>query len=654
MKFIPQLSSAQKDGSLVFHYEGESAIPEELLSASVSSEEVEAVEQDFESTVEGLLKKAVHGSEEGEDTISGVPLMTMYAYLMDLDRRKEVAEMIASLKKSVFRPVILRNVLSIWAGVALSISAAEAGDVSLSEDREGRVRGTLSEQTEHGIQRSGFCFDRFGDEFFSSGKTLPDYLREKYYPLDSDISQEANAFRSKCGTYNDWYSALIVYFGRTGLAEERKQFMRYVLGHALQKGVLVGIVIPDELNYKEQDKLSGPDEILAELAVTRSAANSSAQNVNEGFQPPRSHFLQKFDSYFSGFAEDRPQSLSTGGEVMRDGPSMKYKVQAGDTRKKILARLRGDDLFQYLKSNIYDTKTRGINVTDSHLKKMKGEWIFIPLPDDVRRIGDAEAVYEITKGIQTMKQNAVFGTITKKLEKVIGEEELVRIVNAVSVQESGRGEHCLYRYESDTMKSTSHFHVLTSGPSWVTGDDALRFLGMTEEAGLMPDNGTQLFLADIFCKIASTMSVDWGTDAEIYTKKSDSIVKKLINKGFCFNTKDASEKFASFYNGGDWKDKNPEYARNVCSHFFALENSEISENTYRGAGETVTFDAEQSEYYYLDYTVVAGDTLYGIVQKYGSSVEAIQQANEMGSSTLIKLGQVLRIPGSGTSPSLSR
>ena len=49
------------------------------------------------------------------------------------------------------------------------------------------------------------------------------------------------------------------------------------------------------------------------------------------------------------------------------------------------------------------------------------------------------------------------------------------------------------------------------------------------------------------------------------------------------------------------------------------------------------------------YTVVAGDTLNGIAQKTGASVEALRQANGL-SSGLIRIGQTLTIPASGAAP----
>lgn len=48
------------------------------------------------------------------------------------------------------------------------------------------------------------------------------------------------------------------------------------------------------------------------------------------------------------------------------------------------------------------------------------------------------------------------------------------------------------------------------------------------------------------------------------------------------------------------------------------------------------------------YTVVSGDTLSAIAQRFGVTVEAIAQANGIGDPSLIRVGQVLLIPGASS------
>lgn len=46
----------------------------------------------------------------------------------------------------------------------------------------------------------------------------------------------------------------------------------------------------------------------------------------------------------------------------------------------------------------------------------------------------------------------------------------------------------------------------------------------------------------------------------------------------------------------------------------------------------------------------AGDTLWGLAQRYGTTVEALQQVNGLGRSTLIYAGAQLHLPAAGTHP----
>lgn len=50
------------------------------------------------------------------------------------------------------------------------------------------------------------------------------------------------------------------------------------------------------------------------------------------------------------------------------------------------------------------------------------------------------------------------------------------------------------------------------------------------------------------------------------------------------------------------------------------------------------------------YTVRAGDTLYSIARRYGTTVSRIAAANNISNVNLIRVGQVLRIPGTSSTP----
>jgi len=50
------------------------------------------------------------------------------------------------------------------------------------------------------------------------------------------------------------------------------------------------------------------------------------------------------------------------------------------------------------------------------------------------------------------------------------------------------------------------------------------------------------------------------------------------------------------------------------------------------------------------YVVKPGDTLYGLSLKFGATVSALQRANCLGESTLLKVGQKLRVPPATSVP----
>ena len=64
-------------------------------------------------------------------------------------------------------------------------------------------------------------------------------------------------------------------------------------------------------------------------------------------------------------------------------------------------------------------------------------------------------------------------------------------------------------------------------------------------------------------------------------------------------------------------------------------------NIYLGIGENVP--TPEPETGYVNYTVLAGDSLWLIAQRYGTTVDAIKQANGL-TSNVLQIGQILRVP----------
>ncbi len=63
---------------------------------------------------------------------------------------------------------------------------------------------------------------------------------------------------------------------------------------------------------------------------------------------------------------------------------------------------------------------------------------------------------------------------------------------------------------------------------------------------------------------------------------------------------------------------------------------------YHGLGPTQL--AGSQKHYYQSHKVARGQSIGGIAQSYGVSVKSIQAANDLGSKTQIRVGQVLKIP----------
>ena len=51
---------------------------------------------------------------------------------------------------------------------------------------------------------------------------------------------------------------------------------------------------------------------------------------------------------------------------------------------------------------------------------------------------------------------------------------------------------------------------------------------------------------------------------------------------------------------------------------------------------------------YFAYTVVYGDTLFGIAKRFKTTVATLQQLNNISNPDVIKVGQVLIVPTTGT------
>ncbi|WP_234988022.1 LysM peptidoglycan-binding domain-containing protein [Demequina sp. NBRC 110056] len=67
-----------------------------------------------------------------------------------------------------------------------------------------------------------------------------------------------------------------------------------------------------------------------------------------------------------------------------------------------------------------------------------------------------------------------------------------------------------------------------------------------------------------------------------------------------------------------------------------------------GAGNASAAKATTSTTSTATHTVASGDTVWALARRYGVSVSSITQANDLGSSAVIRIGQSLRIPGASS------
>lgn len=87
---------------------------------------------------------------------------------------------------------------------------------------------------------------------------------------------------------------------------------------------------------------------------------------------------------------------------------------------------------------------------------------------------------------------------------------------------------------------------------------------------------------------------------------------------------------------------NPEDLARIQNNYKTYVDNIVDAVIATANGETVLPDGENV------YIVKAGDNLYSIAQKFGTTVDAIKKLNNLTSNTL-SIGQVLRIPSSGSS-----
>lgn len=316
-----------------------------------------------------------------------------------------------------------------------------------------------------------------------------------------------------------------------------------------------------------------PSDTLPEMSMKDSG-------TVDGFQPPRGletrdrrdRFGVEFDAHFGAFEEECTYRYENGVVICRQGSGMYYRVQSGDTLPSIQQKLSQADpgRFGYLAADGLESKrdVTEININPADLKA--DTWLQIPLPPEMRKLTPEEFIGYARKAVESMKTHKRYGSIIGGLERQMGRDNLLAMLYAIGMQESGLGKYSLYRVEpGGTMTSYGYMHVLLTGPKWVTGDDAAACLGMDPGDTLDPESSIKLCLADLVEKALGCINTDLMGQKDTPVPSEKTVLGKLASK-YGLGREIDFRQFAEGYNGADYS-KN-RYDTKIEGHYDAIRS----------------------------------------------------------------------------------
>jgi len=291
----------------------------------------------------------------------------------------------------------------------------------------------------------------------------------------------------------------------------------------------------------------------------RAQAERSVQLPRTGFDRPEFFTPVPRGEYSPAQIEQRIERLPNGETVLRGVGFSFYRVQKGDTVYGIRSRLSRYPEFSYLAGET--NRLKSFNVPPESLQA--DSWLPIPIEERDRQLSDEQFCVYALQGMEQLRSNKRYGKHVQELEQAIGSKRLVATLLAVAKQESGGkplGQFELHRYEPKQQAySYSLFHVLMKGP----GLDARRNLDLSEDQLAHPANAAKLFFGFLVEKRVHEQ------------RRSLNGLLPLEEHG---------QDFAAFYNGTDWKTKNPHYLDNLQRYYGqALELLDEAERTARKA-----------------------------------------------------------------------
>ena len=305
--------------------------------------------------------------------------------------------------------------------------------------------------------------------------------------------------------------------------------------------------------------LSRRELLLSALSL---AAASALPNV-EGCAPPEpevkkkkvEHHKIESNPYFDGNPEylvpveggvfsarekkKRTETMPNGELIFHDIGLDFYKVKKGDNPSTIREKLSKYPQYAHLKDQT--DKMHSFNIPSTVLQV--DMWLPIPLENKDREMSDEQFAGYAKQGIDDIKEHPKYGKFVKEVIAKIGESDLIATLIAIAKQESGGkplGQFEMHRWEKRYKAfSFSMLHILMErrGP----GLEARHKLDMTEGQTYHPSNATKLFIG--------------------------YMVEKTNNPIKLFPINEHYEKFASFYNGSDWKNTNKDYVVNITKYY---------------------------------------------------------------------------------------
>lgn len=238
-----------------------------------------------------------------------------------------------------------------------------------------------------------------------------------------------------------------------------------------------------------------------------------------------------------------------------------YKVVEGDNKERIIDKLSQVPEFAYVK-DLPDYKLKSWNILDKDIKPGENGhtmWLPIPVPFERRTLTSEEFFKHSNQAIDEMLKDEVYGRSMREILRKIGRRELLVSMMTMAKKESGGepiGQFVFHRWESGKQAfSFSLYHVLMVD----AGLEARTHINKTEGQLYHPKVAGMLFLAFLCEKTGEG---------------------KACHPARYLPITDDPERFASMYNGANWRKINSDYAT-LLVKYHTDASADIAQGSFR-------------------------------------------------------------------------